>query len=128
MRAGHRRLRARHVAKPWGHEQIWAVTRRYVGKILHLRRGQRLSLQYHRAKDESIRVLRGALELEVGRLGQARRRVRLRPGDAWHIPPRTVHRMTARADTDILEVSTIELDDVVRLEDDYGRAKGRRRG
>ncbi len=116
-------LHPEHVAKPWGHETIWARTERYVGKVLHVRRGESLSLQYHRVKEETIRILTGALDLEVGDESGARRTVRLGPGDGWHIPPGLRHRMTAIEDTDILEVSTPELDDVVRLEDRYGRAK-----
>jgi mannose-6-phosphate isomerase len=116
-------LHPEHVPKPWGHETIWARTDRYVGKVLHVRRGESLSLQYHRVKEETIRVLAGALQLEVGEGDGARRTVRLGPGDGWHIPPGLRHRMVALEDTDILEVSTPELDDVVRLEDRYGRAK-----
>ena len=112
-----------HVPKPWGYELIWARTDRYVGKILHVRAGESLSLQYHRVKEETVRVLAGGLDLEVGDEGGERRTVRLGPGDGWHIPPGTRHRITAREDTDILEVSTSELDDVVRLEDRYGRVK-----
>jgi len=113
--------RPEQVPKPWGHETIWARSERYVGKILHVRGGEALSLQYHRIKEETILVLSGALDLEVGTEGEGRRTVRLGPGDGWHLPPGTRHRMTARADTDVLEVSTPELDDVVRLEDRYGR-------
>jgi len=116
-------LRVEQVPKPWGHETIWARTDRYVGKILHVRRGESLSLQFHRVKEETIRVLSGALQFEVGAEGEAPAAVRLGPGDGWHIPPGTRHRMTALEDTDILEVSTPELDDVVRLEDRYGRVK-----
>jgi mannose-6-phosphate isomerase len=114
-------LPATHVPKPWGHETIWARTDRYVGKILHVRKGESLSYQYHRVKDETIRILNGLLSLEVARGEEARRTVRLAPGEGWHIPPGLRHRMTALEDTDILEVSTPELDDVVRLEDRYGR-------
>jgi mannose-6-phosphate isomerase-like protein (cupin superfamily) len=122
------RTRPEHVPKPWGHETIWAHTERYVGKILHVNKGESLSLQYHRVKDETIRVLAGALSFEVGRGTGRRRTVRIGPGGGWHITPGTRHRMTALEDTDILEVSTPELDDVVRLEDRYGRASqgGRR--
>jgi mannose-6-phosphate isomerase-like protein (cupin superfamily) len=112
-----------HVPKPWGHETIWARTDRYVGKILHVRAGEALSLQYHRTKDETIRVLSGTIELEIGAEGESHRRIRLGPGDGWYIPPGTRHRFTALADTDVLEVSTVELEDVVRLEDRYGRVK-----
>ena len=110
-----------HVDKPWGHETIWARTERYVGKILHVRAGESLSLQYHRQKEETIRVLCGALRLEVGPADAPRETVHLGPGDGWHIPPGTRHRMTALEATDILEVSPPELDDVVRLEVRYGR-------
>jgi mannose-6-phosphate isomerase-like protein (cupin superfamily) len=109
------------VPKPWGHEIIWARTARYVGKILHVRAGESLSLQYHRVKDETIRILSGALRFEVGKEGEALAVVRLGPGEGWHITPGTRHRMTAIEDTDVLEVSTPETDDVVRLEDRYGR-------
>jgi len=114
---------AEHVPKPWGHETIWACTDRYVGKILHVRAGESLSLQYHRAKEETMRVLSGVVTLDVAAAGEAPRSVRLGPGDGWHIPPETRHRLTAVEDADILEVSTPELDDVVRLEDRYGRVK-----
>jgi mannose-6-phosphate isomerase-like protein (cupin superfamily) len=112
-----------HVPKPWGHETIWARTARYVGKILHVRRGEALSLQYHQVKDETIRVLAGTIVLEVGGEDGRLESVRLGPGDGWHIPPRMRHRMTAVEDADVLEVSTPELDDVVRLADRYGRVK-----
>src|SRR5262249_25450277 len=108
---------------PWGHELIWARTGRYVGKILHVRAGESLSLQYHRVKDETLRVLSGLLSLEVGEAGTEPEIVRLGPGDGWHLAPGTRHGMTAIEDTDVLEVSTPELDDVVRLEDRYGRVK-----
>jgi mannose-6-phosphate isomerase len=113
--------RAERIAKPWGHEIVWARTEAYVGKLLHVRAGEALSLQYHRRKEETIRVLAGSLDLEVGADGESPRTVRLGPGDGWHIPPGTRHRMTALVDTDVLEVSTPELDDVIRLEDRYGR-------
>jgi len=113
----------RRVEKPWGYELIFAHTDRYVGKILHVRAGESLSLQYHRKKDETIRVLSGTLRLEVGREGEPSRVVDLGPGEGWHITPGLRHRMIAVADTDVLEVSTPELDDVVRLDDRYGRAK-----
>ena len=115
------RVEPAHVPKPWGHETIWARTDRYVGKILHVRAGESLSLQYHRVKDETLRVLAGLLALEVEEEGGERQTVRLGPGDGWHVAAGTRHRMTALEDTDILEVSTPELDDVVRLEDRYGR-------
>lgn len=112
---------SRRVDKPWGWEEIWAETERYVGKTLYIRGGHQLSLQHHTIKEESIRVLRGTLVLTVGAADGLHEHL-LQPGDTWHIPPGTVHRMRAEADVEILEVSTPELDDVVRHQDDYGRA------
>ena len=114
----------RRVDKPWGYEIWWARTDRYVGKILHLNKGESLSLQYHRVKDETIRLQSGRLLFETGEQGDqaSLRRVEMAPGDVVHITPGTLHRMTGIEDCDILEVSTPELDDVVRLEDRYGRA------
>jgi mannose-6-phosphate isomerase len=109
------------VDKPWGYEIIWAHTERYVGKILHIRKGESLSYQYHRVKDETIRLLSGALEMDVDLDGK-QHKLRLAPGDSLHIMPGMKHRMIAMEDCDVLEVSTPELDDVVRLEDRYGRA------
>jgi quercetin dioxygenase-like cupin family protein len=108
------------VEKPWGYELIWAHTSRYVGKILHIKKGESLSYQYHRVKDETIRLLSGRLELEVELEGQ-RTTLRFNPGDCLHIVPGMKHRMIGLEDCDVLEVSTPELDDVVRLEDRYGR-------
>ena len=112
-----------HVPKPWGHETIWARGPGYVGKILFVRRGHALSLQYHREKEETIRVLSGRLDFEYGVEGEPLTCVRLAPGDGWHIPPGLRHRMTAVEDTEVLEVSTPQLDDVVRLDDRYGRVR-----
>ncbi|PYQ00595.1 MAG: cupin [Acidobacteria bacterium] len=114
----------RRVEKPWGYELWWARTDRYVGKILHVRRGESLSLQYHNVKDETILLQSGRLLLETGAQGQREelRRIEMKPGDVFHITPGTLHRMTGIEDCDILEVSTPELEDVVRLEDRYGRA------
>lgn len=109
------------VEKPWGHELIWARTDRYVGKILHVRAGEALSLQYHRVKDETIMVLTGRLQLVYFADGEPPRSRELLPRDPFHIIPGLRHRMIALEDTDVLEVSTPELDDVVRLEDRYGR-------
>jgi mannose-6-phosphate isomerase-like protein (cupin superfamily) len=109
------------VQKPWGYEIIWAHTERYVGKILHIHKGESLSYQYHVMKDETIRLLSGILEMDVERDGE-RQKLQLRPGDSLHIVPGMKHRMTAAEECDVLEVSTPELDDVVRLEDRYGRA------
>jgi mannose-6-phosphate isomerase-like protein (cupin superfamily) len=110
----------RRVEKPWGHELIWAETPRYVGKLLHIAAGQRLSRQFHQRKDETFLVQAGEMDLEIGD-AEARRTIRMRPSDAFHCPPGTIHRMIAVTDVDVVEVSTPELDDVVRLEDAYGR-------
>ncbi len=112
--------RGKKVEKPWGYELIWAHTERYVGKILHIRKGESLSYQYHRIKDETIYLLHGLMELEIGD-EKRREKQQLEPEACVHIAPGTRHRMTALEDCDILEVSTPELDDVVRLEDRYGR-------
>ena len=110
------------VLKPWGHEIWWARTERYVGKLLHVKKGESLSLQYHRVKDETVMVQSGRMLFETrGQDETELRRVEMTPGQAFHITPGTVHRMTALEDCDIVEVSTPELDDVVRLEDRYGR-------
>jgi mannose-6-phosphate isomerase-like protein (cupin superfamily) len=136
------------VPKPWGHETIWAKTDRYVGKILHIRAGHALSVQYHNVKDETIFLLSGEMKywvgpdhpgpggaggafhrpLATGETPAASQRpipevvdVRLRVGDAFRITPGTIHYMEAVTDCDVLEVSTPELDDVVRLKDRYGR-------
>jgi quercetin dioxygenase-like cupin family protein len=109
------------VEKPWGHEIHWAKTDRYVGKILHIKAGYALSLQYHNLKDETIYVHSGRLLYEIEREGQLTA-MEMVPGDSIHVTPKTVHRMTAIEDCDVLEASTPELDDVVRLEDRYGRA------
>jgi mannose-6-phosphate isomerase len=110
------------IEKPWGHELIFAVTERYAGKLLFVRAGESLSLQFHNVKDESWHVLEGRARLELGAPGE-RMLVRevVGPGASFHLPPGTVHRVSALEDTTILEVSTPELDDVVRLEDRYGR-------
>lgn len=113
--------KGRIVEKPWGFEIIWAQTPRYVGKILHINKGESLSYQYHRVKDETVRLLSGSLAMDVEVEG-VRRALELSPGEGLHIVPGMKHRMTALDDCDVLEVSTPELDDVVRLEDRYGRA------
>ena len=114
----------RRVEKPWGYELWWARTDRYVGKILHLCQGESLSLQYHNVKDETILLQSGRLLFETGAKGDQEnlQRIEMKPGDVFHITPGTLHRMTGIEDCDILEVSTPELEDVVRLEDRYGRA------
>ena len=113
---------SRRVDKPWGNELIWALTDSYCGKLLFVRAGEALSLQFHRQKDESWYVLSGRAELQVGAVGEAVLATEvLAEGAALRFPPGTVHRVTALEDTTILEVSTPQLDDVVRLEDSYGR-------
>jgi mannose-6-phosphate isomerase len=109
------------VDKPWGHELIWARTDRYLGKILHVRAGEALSLQYHRVKDETIMLLTGRMQFIYFAEGEQPRSRELVPREPFHIAPGTRHRMIAIEDSDVLEVSTPELDDVVRLEDRYGR-------
>ena len=112
---------ARRVEKPWGHELIWAHTDRYVGKIIVIEAGKRLSLQRHVVKDESIYVVSGHLRLtledETGTIGV----VDLEAGDHRHVPTGRIHRFEAIERTELLEISTPELDDVIRLEDDFGR-------
>jgi mannose-6-phosphate isomerase-like protein (cupin superfamily) len=111
----------RHVDKPWGWELIWAETEIYVGKLLLVRAGQSLSLQYHEVKDESWLVREGRASLELGEVGGPLETREIVSGDAFHYRPGTVHRVTAIDDTLIVEVSTPHLSDVVRLEDAYGR-------
>jgi len=111
----------RRVPKPWGHELIWALTDRYCGKVLVIEAGKRLSLQKHVAKDESIYVLSGRLLLYLEDDGGDVRQVELGPGEARHVPTCRIHRYEALERTELFEVSTPELDDVVRLSDDYGR-------
>ena len=108
------------VDKPWGHEIRFVCTDRFAGKVLFIRAGSQLSLQYHEHKDEAFLVQDGTLELVLGR-GAEQRAERLGPGEARRIKPGTVHRFRAITDCTLFEVSTPELDDVVRLEDDYGR-------
>lgn len=114
---------SRYVEKPWGGEEVFAETERYVGKILTVRAGHALSLQYHRIKDETMRVLSGRCELHLGaEPGSSTMVVHvLEEGDARRIQPGVVHRLVALSDVRMVEVSTTELDDVVRLEDRYGR-------
>ncbi len=111
----------RRVEKPWGYELIWAHTERYVGKLLHINAGERLSLQFHKVKDETVHVHSGRMRFVVEEDGAMVERV-LGPGESYHIRPFTKHRMIAETDCDVLEASTPELDDVVRLEDKYGRS------
>ena len=111
----------RRVEKPWGWELVWAEADDYVGKLLFVRAGQALSLQYHEVKDESWLVREGRAKLELGQVGGELETVEIEAGDAFRYRPGTVHRVTAIEDTLIVEVSTPHLDDVVRLEDLYGR-------
>ena len=112
----------RHVPKPWGYETWYAVTDRYAGKLLHVNRGQRLSLQFHYRKDESCYLLYGKLVLTKGPSVDALTERVIEPGAAWRNRPGEIHTIEALADSEVLEVSTPELDDVVRLRDAYGRA------
>ena len=110
----------RRIEKPWGEEILFAHTRNYAGKVLNIRNGELLSLQYHERKDETIYFQTGSIRLTLDREGQLETRTLL-PGEACHIPPPTRHRMEAIEDTTLFEVSTPELEDVVRLQDRYGR-------
>jgi len=113
----------RRVDKPWGYELIWADAEAYVGKLLVVRAGHSLSLQYHVEKDESWYVQAGRARLQLGAVGgEGLEEGEIGPGDCFRYRPGTVHRITAVDDTTIFEVSTPHLDDVVRLEDEYGRA------
>lgn len=110
------------VQKPWGHETIWAHTAQYVGKVLHIRAGHALSVQYHNQKDETIHLLRGEMIYRV-KEGSLDRLVEvpLKAGQSFRNTPHTIHQMEAVTDCDVLEASTPHLDDVVRLSDRYGR-------
>jgi mannose-6-phosphate isomerase len=111
----------RKIDKPWGWELVWAEAEEYVGKLLFVRAGESLSLQYHEFKDESWLVQEGRARLELGEVGRELETFEMSSGDAFRFRPRTVHRMTAIEDTLVIEVSTPQLTDVVRLEDNYGR-------
>lgn len=113
-------IRVKRVRKPWGHELWFAQNKRYVGKILAIRKGHRLSRQYHKVKRETLYLLKGRMRLELG----GRKRM-IGPGTAFDIPPRAVHRFEAPlGPVTLVEVSTPEVWDVVRLDDDYGRKAG----
>ncbi len=112
---------ARRVEKPWGHELIWAHTDRYVGKVLHIAAGKRLSLQYHEKKDETIFVMSGRMLLHLENAEGTIEKVELGPGEFRRVEIGRIHRFEAVEDCDLIEVSSPELDDVVRIEDDYGR-------
>jgi mannose-6-phosphate isomerase len=110
------------VAKPWGHEIIWALSERYVGKILHINAGHELSVQYHNRKDETVYLLSGEIVYRVQKEGDdVLDDMHLKVGESFRITPGTIHQMIAVTDCDVLEVSTPEIDDVVRLSDKYGR-------
>jgi len=113
------------VEKPWGYEIHWAKTDRYVGKIIHINKGHALSLQYHNKKDETILLWSGKLLFEIQQDGELQK-LEVTPGERFHVTPGTVHRMTAIEDCDVVEVSTPELDDVVRIEDRYGRSDAKK--
>ena len=116
------RTEVRRVPKPWGHETIWASNELYAGKILHIAAGCALSKQYHRVKDETVYLLSGEMRYFVQTVGTDRvEDVFLRQGEAFRITPGTIHYMEAVTDCDVLEASTPHLDDVVRLQDRYGR-------
>lgn len=115
-------FRVQRVDKPWGHEILWAWTDAYAAKILHVNAGESLSLQYHERKDETLSVLAGRVSFEIGPHESALEQRVLGPGDCVRLAPGTRHRMTALEDADLLEASTPELGDVVRLSDRYGRA------
>ena len=108
------------VPKPWGHETIWARTDQYVGKILHIKAGEALSVQYHTVKDETVYLMSGQLIYRIWE-NENPREVDLQIGQAFRITPGTIHQMEAVTDCDVLEVSTPHLEDVVRLTDKYGR-------
>jgi mannose-6-phosphate isomerase-like protein (cupin superfamily) len=109
------------VDKPWGYELIWSRTSRYVGKVLHINAGESLSRQYHKVKDETLYLLYGRVKLHLSANGDSRD-VTMEAGDSYHIAPGMIHQIEAIEESEIVEVSTPELDDVVRLEDRYGRA------
>ena len=109
------------VPKPWGHEVIWAHTELYVGKVLHIKAGHALSVQYHNQKDETIHLLRGTMIYRVGRSAGGLVEVPLAEGESYRNTPGVIHQMEAVTDCDLLEASTPHLDDVVRLTDRYGR-------
>ena len=114
-------LKARMIDKPWGHEEIFANTDEYVGKILAINAGEALSLQYHEVKEETLRVLDGELDMVTGPDVDNLEALRMGPGTVFHVAPGELHRMVAVSDCRLLEVSTNHLDDVVRIEDRYGR-------
>lgn len=104
------------VEKPWGKEEWWAQTEHYVGKLLHVKARERLSLQYHRYKEETMYLLHGEIKMTLDD-----HVTHMTPGGIVHIPPNTIHRVEAITDAVIIEVSTPEVDDIVRIHDDYAR-------
>ncbi len=114
------RAEVKRVEKPWGYEIIWAHTDRYVGKLIHIRAGHALSVQYHEIKDETVYLLAGEIIYRVWENGRPTD-VGLRVGQAFRITPHTIHQMEAVTDCDVLEASTPHLEDVVRIQDAYGR-------
>jgi mannose-6-phosphate isomerase len=108
--------------KPWGHELLWALGDRYAAKLLHIEAGHRLSLQYHRVKEETLFLVCGRIALELEGPHQTMECYLMLPGDVLHILPGRKHRLAALETCDVLEVSTPELEDLVRLQDDFGRA------
>ena len=113
----------RKTEKPWGYELLYALTPRYAGKLIFVKKGYRLSLQYHKEKEESMYLLRGKVRFSVQPQNDKMTDIVGEPGFTLHLPPQTTHRVEALEDSTILEVSTPQLGDVVRLQDDYGRAK-----
>jgi mannose-6-phosphate isomerase-like protein (cupin superfamily) len=113
----------RKVNKPWGYELIWAETPKYLGKLLRIMAGKRLSLQYHAMKDETIFVQKGTMLFELGQTKDQLTKFTLEEGETHHIPSGYVHRMSAITDVEVIEVSTPEIDDVIRIADDYNRVK-----
>jgi len=117
--------KSEHVHKPWGHEEIFALVEgSYVGKLLHVKAGESLSLQYHHAKDETIALVSGLVEIDLGATADSLEAVTLSPGDSVHVPPGLLHRLRAVEDSVLVEASTAAAgwrEDVVRLDDRYGR-------
>jgi mannose-6-phosphate isomerase len=112
----------RKIEKPWGFELLFALTPKYAGKLLYIRQGHRLSLQYHKEKDETLYIYEGKMILEISGSNGQITQSEVQSGYCFRVPPMTKHRMKAIEDTTLFEVSTPELEDVVRLEDDYGRS------
>ncbi len=111
----------RRIEKPWGHEVLWAETDEYAGKILSVRAGEALSLHFHEERDKTLLLIRGQITLEVGAGVSSLAQVPVREGEAFRIRPGVLHRVTAQTDVEMMEVSTPELDDIVRIRDRYGR-------